>query len=241
MEDNELFLKYLIDEKIYIVDNEDTAGASRSAAKVGTPELSGVAAKVESAEAGKAMEADHNKDVDRSGDTDPTALVSKSDDIEDTGDASRSDDTEGTTKGSSSVEGEDTAVPGISGDNKPVKKYKDKTVLLLDYNDQASMPAGHMDLLAKILQSVNLNLESVEMVFRDEFEKLEVKGFSDCAVIAFLNRVPEQINALFAVEKYMINIINGNQSVACDTFNDLIKDRTLKRKLWEQLKLIYGI
>jgi hypothetical protein len=78
------------------------------------------------------------------------------------------------------------------------------------------------------------------MVFRDEFDKLDVKGFTDCPVIAFLTRIPENINALFAVEKYMINIIDGNQFVACDSLNDLSNDRSLKRKLWEQLKLIYG-
>jgi DNA polymerase III psi subunit len=238
MEENELFLKYLIDEKIYFVDDkttppsgyeqgtvkdgnkgfdeEETNGVSRPTAKVGIPEVDTVAAKVESTEVGKAMEEGHGKDTAKSGDT------------------------LGTVQKSSAVEGEDTADTGSSGDNKPVKKYRDISVILLDYNDQTSMPPGHKDLLARILQSVNLNLESVEMVFRDEFDKLDVKGFTDCPVIAFLTRIPEHINSLFAVEKYMINIIDGNQFVACDSLNDLSNDRLLKRKLWEQLKLIYG-
>jgi DNA polymerase III psi subunit len=238
MEENELFLKYLIDEKIYFVDDktavisgyeqgivedgnkgldeEDTAGHIRSAAKVGSPEVGGVVAKVEGEEVGKSV------------------------DIKDTGDVSRSGDTKGATKGSIPVQGEDTTILGSSGDNKTYKKYRDISVILLDYNDQTSMPPGHKDLLARILQSVNLNLESVEMVFRDEFDKLDVKGFTDCPVIAFLTRIPEHINSLFAVEKYMINIIDGNQFVACDSLNDLSNDRLLKRKLWEQLKLIYG-
>ncbi len=240
MEENELFLKYLIDEKIYFVDHEDTAGASGSAAKVRTPEIRGIAAKVESAEAGKAMEEGHNEEAHRSEDKDHAASVSKPVDVEDTGDVSRSGDTKGATKGSIPVQGEDTTVLGSSGDNKRYKKYRDITVILLDYNDHASIPPGHKDFLGKILQSVNLNLESVEMVFRDEFDKLDVKGFTDCSVIAFLNRIPENMNALFAVEQYLIKIIDGNQFVACDSLNDLSTDRSLKRKLWEQLKMIYG-
>jgi DNA polymerase III psi subunit len=172
---------------------------------------------VESAEVGKAMVEGHSKDADKLGDT------------------------AGTAKKRSPVEGEDIAVSGSSVDRKPVKKYRDISVILLDYKDQASIPPGHLDLLARILQSVNLRLESVEMVFRDEFDKLDVKGFTDCPVFAFLSPVPEHLNALFSMEKYLINIIDGNQFIVSDTLNDLSKDRSLKRKLWEQIKLIYGV
>ena len=189
MEENEIFLKYLIDEEIYIVDDDPSF----------------------------TMEAAQPKDDDRSRDR-------------------KEDTTE-----SSSVAVEVTEEAISSGDDKPVKSYQDITVLLLDYADQSSMPAGHIDLLVKILQSVNLDPDSVEMVFRDKFTNLEVKDFTDCRVIAFLNLVPEQLNALFAVEKYMINMINGNQFIISDTLSDLIKERSLKRKLWEQIKLIYGL
>jgi DNA polymerase III psi subunit len=103
------------------------------------------------------------------------------------------------------------------------------------------MPGEHKDLLAKILQSVDLDLDSVEMIFQDEFSNLGVKSFLNCPVIAFIPLIPKHISALFAAEKYMINIINGNQFVACDALNELNQNRSLKRNLWEQLKLIYGI
>ncbi len=211
MEENEMFLKYLIDEEIYIVDEKTTV----------TPGDEPLV--VEDRNIEESPEKDGRQMPDRSTKSNVAAETDIKED------------------GNKSLDEENTTVPGSSGDNKPAKRYQDITVLLLDYDDQTSMAPGHMDLLANILQSVNLSLDSVEMVFRDEFDKLEVKSFIDCPVIAFLTAVPENLSASFAVEKYMINMINGNQFVACDSLNDLNQNRSLKIKLWEQLKLIYRI
>ncbi len=246
-----MFLKYLIDEEIYIVDekqkpipsinaghhkeenrsgdtedahgihrsvnDEQTAKAGRSPAAVRTSEVNGSKDKVDVAEVGRTIAEGQSKDQDRSRDT------------------------EGDTKEISTAVGKYTKEGIRSSDDKSAKRYQNATVLLLDYEDQASMPPEHSDLLTKILQSVNLNTDSVEMVYRDEFDNLEVKDFTDCHLIAFLTLVPENISTLFSEKKYMIKITKGNQCIFSDTFNDLIKDRSLKRKLWEQLKLIYGL
>ena len=222
-------------------DIDDSSGTDRSGAKEG--------AKV----SGSASDEDNTADASRTGVIEENAVVSSASDKDDTvaeDNALAKDITTGpgsvSTKNDISDAGSATDIEDDSevistGEHRESKRYKASTVLLLDYDDQASITTENIDLLTKILQSVNMDLDSVELVFRDEFDKLEVTSFIDCPVIAFLPLIPQHISALFATEKYMINIINGNQFVACDTLNDLNQNRSLKRKLWEQLKLIYGI
>jgi DNA polymerase III psi subunit len=235
MEENESFLKYLIDEEIYIIEDKSS---------IDTINVSGFAddkiikdSYVEKSKhipdvinnAKVAAGTDKKGEANGSGDKDPSpggsGLV-------------EADDSPG---GSGSVDVDDFSDVDSSGEGKETKRYRNTTVLILDCDDKTSISPEHKDLLAKILHSVNLNLDSVEMVFRAEYDKLSVKSFINCPVIAFLPLIPKHINALFAAEKYMINIINGNHFVACNTLNELRGDRSLKRKLWEQLKLIYGI
>ena len=223
MEENEVFLKYLIDEEIYIIDEKDTDDPKDKPGSVDDKTIFGsqgqesrqipdekIKTKAESA-------LDQKEDTNGSGDIDNATDAGIATDIK------------------------DNTELGSTGEQKETKRYKDTTVLLLDYDDRASMIPEHEDLLAKILESINLDQDSVEMVFRDEFSKLEVKSFISCSVIAFLQNIPGHIKALFLAEKYTINTIIENQYLACDTLNDLNQNISLKRKLWGQLKLIYGI
>ena len=223
MEENEVFLKYLIDEEIYIIDEntavdpEDKPGSvddntitqSQRQQSRQIPDV-----KVKNKVAGGT---DQKEDTIRATDGDIASDEGSSSDIKEFTDT------------------------GSTGEQKESKRYKNTTVLLLDYDDPTSMIPEHEDLLVKILQSVHLDADSVQMVFQGEISKLEVNSFINCTVIAFLQSIPRHIDALFVSEKYMINNINESQFVACDTLNDLSKNRSLKKKLWEQLKLIYRI
>lgn len=295
MAENEVFLKYLIDEEIYIIkdktsvdpgvdhgviddkdikgspgqeskllpdvhiktkfaagterigdayktgDIDDTSDAGRSVAKNDTSDADASVAKKDSSDESR-LGAEEETTVVSSASTEGNTTAAGStlakDGIAGLSSVSTKNDKSDT---GSSLDIEDNSEVISAGEHKESKRYKAATVLLLDYDDRASITAENRDLLAKILQSVNLDLDSVEIVFRNEFDKLKVTSFIDCPVIAFLQLMPQHISALFASEKYMINIINGNQFVACDTLNDLNQNRSLKRKLWEQLKLIYGI
>jgi len=129
----------------------------------------------------------------------------------------------------------------VSFEDIPANEYRNTTVLLIDNDNLSLISPDHADFLTKIINSVNLSLESIEMVFKVEFDKLEADSFTNCHVIAFLPFIPKLLNPLFAEERYTINIVKGNQFLACDPLNILSEDKSLKRKLWEQLKLIYGI
>ena len=223
MEENEVFLKYLIDEEIYIIDEKNAVDPKDIPGTVDDNTIIGSQGK----ERRQITEVKTKNEV--AGGTDQKEDTNKSADSDKAGDAVSSEDKK------------DNSEIGSTGKQKETKRYKDTTVLLLDYDDPTSMIPEHEDLLVKILQSVHLDPDSVEMVCRDEFSKLEVKSFINCSVIAFLQPIPRHIDALFVAEKYRINKINENQFVACDTLNDLNQDRSLKKKLWEQLKLIYGI
>lgn len=210
MEENETFLKYLIDEEIYIVEDQATVTTGIHQDSV--------------------TDNPHGKEKEQIRDT-----------REKTAESKRSVDSEEDGSIKDSMAEDNTTDEGSPGDKEQYINFKNTTILLLDYDDQTAIPPEHTDLLVKILQSVNLDEKSVEMVFREAFDQLDRKSFINCSVIAFLSNIPKPISTLFATEKYLINTLNENQFVACDTLNDLNLDRSLKRKLWEQLKIIYGM
>ena len=192
MEADEVFLKYLIDEEIYMIEDKNIPDPGDEINKVEDNILIGTSDKKNT-----------TKDV-----RNETKAV-------ETGDGSFEDN--------------------------PAIEYRNTTILLIDNDNLSLMSPGHADFLTKILNSVNLSLESIEMVFKVEFDKLEADSFTNCHVIAFLPYIPKHLNHLFKEDRYTINIVRGNQFLACDPLNVLSEDKTLKRKLWEQLKLLYGI
>ena len=192
MEEEEVFLKYLIDEDIYIIEDKNITSPDDEISKVEDNDL-----------------------IDTSNKKNTTKNVKNETKAAEAGDVSLEDD--------------------------PAVEYRNTTVLLIDNDNLSSMSPDHGDFLSKILNSVNLNLESIEMVFKVEFDKLKADSFTNCHVIAFLPFIPKHLNSLFTEDRYAVNIVRGNQFLACDPLNILSEDKLLKRKLWEQLKLIYGI
>lgn len=192
MEEEEVFLKYLIDEDIYIIEDKNIAGPDDEIGMVEDNHL---------------MDTSDKKNTIKNVKNETKA----------------------------------TEAGDVSFEHDPAIEYRNTTVLLIDNENLSSMSPDHGDFLSKILNSVNLNLESIEMVFNVEFDKLKADSFTNCHVIAFLPFIPKHLNPLFTEERYAINIIRGNQFLACDPLNILSEDKSLKRKLWEQLKLIYGI
>lgn len=192
MEADEVFLKYLIDEEIYMIEDKNIPDPGEEISKV-----------------------EDNVLIDTSDKKKTTKDVKNETKAVETGDVSLVDN--------------------------PAIEYRNTTILLIDNDNLSLMSPGHVDFLAKILNSVNLSLESIEMVFKVEFDKLEADSFTNCHVIAFLPYIPKHLNPLFTEDRYTINIVRGNQFLTCDPLNVLSEDKTLKRKLWEQLKLFYGI
>jgi len=232
MEEDEVFLKYLIDEEIYIIEDKNMPSANTEIDTVADKNIPHASNEVDNA-------ADKNTSNSSAGKSKPVSVVKIQTKVEVDGNNSAN--------GISTVDVNDTVSvdktdDGInSGKEKRANEYRNSTVLLVDYDNRSLMLPNHENLLSKVLNSVNLDLNSVDLVFKAEFDKLSPESFIDCYVITFLPAVPKHLNTLFTEEKYIINVIQGSQFLSCDTLHHLNGEKLLKRKLWEQLKLIYGI
>jgi hypothetical protein len=122
----------------------------------------------------------------------------------------------------------------------PNLKFEGKSVLLLEYPEDSPMPDDLSGFLAKILKAVHLDPDKVEKVFSDQLEVINTESFSGCIVIAFLSQVPANLSLLFSPVYYNINTSGKNNFLLCDPLEMISKDKILKKKLWEQLQVLYG-
>jgi DNA polymerase III psi subunit len=127
-----------------------------------------------------------------------------------------------------------------SGKNQ-YSQYENSTVLLLDYADQSSIPEEHHEFLKKVIKSVYLDPASVENIFNEEVRAVNEEYFNNCTVIAFLKQLPANLSLIFTEERYEVLTSGKNKYLLCDTLEEIIKDTSLKRNLWEQLKILFRI
>jgi len=134
-------------------------------------------------------------------------------------------------------------------DPKPAKEsesfknvvFENTTVIFLDYHRKQGLPELYQDFLSKILKSVELDPEKVEMIYSEDLKNYTEDSFEECKVIAFLSKAPDNLSTLMESEKYKIKTTQSNTFFLCDSLEAINEDTTLKRKLWDQLKMLFNI
>ena len=127
-------------------------------------------------------------------------------------------------------------------DNYEVKElFKGTTILLLDYSDHAAIPETDKEFLHKVLISVHIDHKEVKNLYQKDAKGLSIENFDNCKIIAFLNQIPDNLSALFKSEKYVTDSYLNNRLVWCDPLDKTKDDNILKRKLWDQLKILFDI
>jgi hypothetical protein len=96
-------------------------------------------------------------------------------------------------------------------------------------------------LLFKILKAVDLGSGDVELVYSEDNENFIEDDFVNCKLIAFFSQVPEKLYSIIESGKYKIKTNQSNTSFLSDSLETINEDTALKRKLWDQLKVLYGI
>jgi len=131
---------------------------------------------------------------------------------------------------------------GQEDDNYEVKElFKGTTILLLDYSDHAAIPETDKEFLHKVLISVHIDHKEVKNLYQEDAKGLSIENFDNCKIIAFLNQIPDNLSALFKSEKYVTDSYLNNRLVWCDPLDKTKDDNILKRKLWDQLKILFDI
>ena len=131
---------------------------------------------------------------------------------------------------------------GQEDDNYEVKElFKGTTILLLDYSDHAAIPETDKEFLHKVLISVHVDDKKVKYLHQEDTIGLSIEDFDNCKIIAFLNQIPDNLSALFKSERYVTNTYLNNKLVWCDPLDKTKDDNILKRKLWDQLKILFDI
>jgi len=125
--------------------------------------------------------------------------------------------------------------------NRQRLKFRNTSVVLLDYQDMNSLPKVNNELLAKILKSVKLDVDEVVKVFKEQFDQINEKSFENCSIIGFFLHLPANLSPLFSTPPYKIGTSGNNKFLYCDQLEMIHEDKALKRKLWEQLKVLYNI
>jgi hypothetical protein len=119
--------------------------------------------------------------------------------------------------------------------------FKDKIILLLDYSDHVTIPETDKEFLHKVLISVHVDDKKVKYLHQEDTIGLSIEDFDNCKIIAFLNQIPDNLSALFKSERYVTNTYLNNKLVWCDPLDKTKDDNILKRKLWDQLKILFDI
>jgi len=122
-----------------------------------------------------------------------------------------------------------------------IQAFHNKTVILSEYIKEEGIPVPYKKFLSKILEAVGLDLESAVLIYAEDINSITLDQLDACKVIAFLSQVPANFSNLAAKEKYRISALHKNQFILCDPLETIHEDRILKRKLWDQLKILYGI
>jgi DNA polymerase III psi subunit len=117
--------------------------------------------------------------------------------------------------------------------------YENNTLIFLEYPEKNALPESYQNFLSKILGSVDLDPGRVEMIYSEELNNITADDFKNCTVIAFLSEVPDNLSVLFDSDAYVIRSFQKNKSLLCDPLEAINTDTALKRKLWEQLKVLY--
>lgn len=115
------------------------------------------------------------------------------------------------------------------------------TVLLLDYASASDVPEDILELLSKIMKSVDLDDQKIERVCQDKINQLHPEVFKDCKILAFSNHIPGHLADCFDPQRYKLKSVGTNQFLFCDALETIGEDRNLKRMLWEQLKKLYTL
>lgn len=119
--------------------------------------------------------------------------------------------------------------------------YKEEIILLLDYSDHATIPESENEFLRKVLISVHIDQKEVKYLYQDDATGLSIEDFDNCTIIAFLNQIPDNLSGLFKSERYVLNTYLNNGLLWCDPLDKIKDDKNLKRKLWDQLKILFDI
>lgn len=133
--------------------------------------------------------------------------------------------------------------PDLNPDSEPDKipTLHNITVIFLEYSEEQGMPDPYQDFLSKILASVGLDIKKTELIYSENINSIKIDNFDSCKVIAFLSKVPDNLSNLTNKDKYKIHALHKNQLILCDPLEAIYEDTALKRKLWDQLKILYGI
>jgi hypothetical protein len=97
----------------------------------------------------------------------------------------------------------------------------------------AEISADHRTVLAKMLLAVKLNLETVQIITRQEFTLEELGPFQSPRVLAF------GANLKTPVALYQHISQNGTSLIVSDSLEQL--DDTKKKNLWLALRQMFGI
>jgi len=133
--------------------------------------------------------------------------------------------------------------------SKPVKEteteqnplYDNATVIFLEYPEKQSLPEVYQNFLSKILGSVELDPTKVKMIFSEDLKNIAEDDFENCKVIAFLSQDQDNLSSLFNSPRYKVKTLKKNKFLLCDSLDLINNETVLKRKLWEQLKMLFGV
>ena len=119
--------------------------------------------------------------------------------------------------------------------------YKNKVILLLDYENREAIPENHEKFLVKILQSVRIDPKSTDWIFSQQLQTLSPQSFENCRLLAFTMEIPGNLLPIMGAEKYVMASHGGNKILLSDPIGKLYENISLKRKLWDQLKTMFAV
>jgi len=129
----------------------------------------------------------------------------------------------------------------LNSHDEQIQLYTNANVILLDFPEEESLSLQYQDFLSKILKSIGLNPSNVEKIFSEDLKNLSRHNFEDSTVIAFIKQIPDNLSDILDSERYSIKTSGNNKFILCDSLEVIDEDTTLKRYLWDQLKVLYQI
>lgn len=122
-------------------------------------------------------------------------------------------------------------------DPKTEKQVWSKPLLLITDDFRGNkIPSVERELLLKILKTININpLDDVDVISIHHFEKTRI-GYPQHILILVTDSI-----ASFAFTKYQSATWRDIPVISADSLREMIKDVSLKRKLWNELQRVFHI
>lgn len=121
---------------------------------------------------------------------------------------------------------------------------KEKVLILVDYPHISFLPDERLNFLTGILTACKLSLEDVAILNLQQYPGTSYKnliGFFQCSRMLLFGKEPGSVSLPVDFPSFQLQSFNGCTYHWCPSLDELEKERTLKMKLWNNLKQLFQL